>query len=157
MAGIAFIGVAFVLFFVKNIMAVKTLPDISKDMSAIDLCMLTTKTSRGMLMARPMSNNGDVEYDGNSYFFSYKKSGTVREIIKDPAVGLNFAGKDGLFIHVSGKARVISSKQVMAGHWVPSLNQWFKEGIDTPGVVMIVVKAGKIKYWQKMDEGTIKL
>ena len=58
---------------------------------------------------------------------------------------------------MSGKARIINSKEVLAEHWVPSLNQWFEQGLDTPGVVMIIVKANKIKYWQKMDQGTVKV
>ena len=135
----------------------KFLADIYKEMSKIDLCMLTSKTSRGDLRSRPMSNNGDVEYDGNSYFFTFKKSGKIRDITKDPFVCLNFTGKDDLFIQVSGKARIINSKQVMAGHWVPSLNLWFEQGLDTPGVVMIIVKASKIRYWHKMDQGTFRV
>ena len=69
---------------IENIRAQKTLPDISKEMTKIDLCMLTTKSGRGALMARPMSNNGDVEYDGISYFFTFKRTGKIRDIKRDP-------------------------------------------------------------------------
>ena len=49
-------------------MAPKTLQYISNKMKSIDLCTMTTKSTRGALTSRQMSNNGDVKYDGNSYF-----------------------------------------------------------------------------------------
>ena len=52
-------------------MADKTLKDVAELMKDIDLCMLTTTTENGALASRPMSNNGEVEYDGNSYFFTW--------------------------------------------------------------------------------------
>ena len=138
-------------------MADKTLKYISTKMKNIDLCMMTTIGSRGAIVARPMSNNGDVKYDGNSYFFTYSDTGKVKDIKADPTVGLSFTTKDYMFIHVSGKASLIKDKATMEEHWVPSLNQWFKDGVNTAGIVMLLVKAKKIKYWHKMDEGEITL
>lgn len=135
----------------------KTLKYISTKMKHIDLCMLTTRNSRGMLSSRPMSNNGDVQYNGNSYFFSFEKSQKIKDLMQDASVNLGFSTKDNMFITVMGKARIIKSKTAMEEHWVPSLNEWFKDGVETPGVVMIAVKARKIKYWHKMQEGEIKL
>lgn len=137
-------------------MAQKTLQYISNKMKNIDLCTMTTKSTRGALASRPMSNNGDVRYDGNSYFFTFEGSQKVKDIVKDPAVNLNFEGKDKMYITVTGKARIIRSKAMMEDHWVPSLKQWFKDGIETEGMVMIVVKADKISYWHKMEMGEIK-
>ncbi|MEP6674914.1 MAG: pyridoxamine 5'-phosphate oxidase family protein [Ferruginibacter sp.] len=137
-------------------MAQKTLKYISTKMKNIDLCMLCTKSTRGSIASRPMSNNGDVKYDGNSYFFSFEKSQKVKDIMQDQAVNLSFVAKDKMFIEVMGKAKIIKSKSIMEEHWVPSLDQWFKQGVETPGVVMIVVKASKIKYWHRMEQGEVK-
>ena len=138
-------------------MAKKSLKFISSKMRKLDLCMMNTRGSRGVFNCRPMSNNGDVEYDGNSYFFTFENSNKVKEIKKDANVSLNFTAKKDLFITVTGKARLIRSKPVMAEHWVPSLAQWFKKGVDTAGIVMVVVKANTIKYWQNMDQGVINV
>lgn len=156
MQRIAAYGAGFGLLF-KKLMAEKTLAYISIKMKNIDLCMFTTKSGRGSLSSRPMSNNGDVKYDGNSYFFSFEKSQKVKDITNDAAVSLDFITKDNLFINVTGKAKIIKSKTAMEEHWVPSLNKWFDKGVDTPGVVMIAVKAGRIKYWHKMQQGEIKV
>ena len=43
-----------------------TLSDLSEKMAEIDYCMLCTHSQGGRIAARPMSNNGDVEYKGDS-------------------------------------------------------------------------------------------
>ncbi len=130
---------------------------ISRKMRNLDLCTLTTQSAKGVLNSRPMSNNGDVKYDGNSFFFSYEKSQKVKDIQANPQVGLNFQGEKGLFISVVGKAKLLYSRAIMEKHWVPDLEKWFEDGLDTPGIVLIQVKAKNIKYWQKRSEGEIKL
>lgn len=131
----------------------KSLKDISKKMKDLDLCMMTTVTSGGMTASRPMSNNGEVEYDGNSYFFTWGKSRLAKDLKRNPHVNLAFNGPKKLFVSVTGKAKLTKDPEQMAEHWNDSLNQWFKDGVETKGVVMIKVKARRIKYWQNEEEG----
>ncbi len=37
------------------------------------------------------------------------------------------------------------------------LERWFKDGVDTPGLVLIKVHAGRIHYWDGEDEGEVNL
>ncbi len=46
---------------------------------------------------------------------------------------------------------------MFAEHWLDILKQWVKDGIDTPGMVLIQVKGNELHYWQKDKEGKIKL
>lgn len=46
-----------------------TLKAVSEKMSGIDVAILSTHGQGEEIANRPMSNNGDVEYDGTSYFF----------------------------------------------------------------------------------------
>ncbi len=134
-------------------MAEMTLPELSDKMKHIDLCVMTTKAADGSLAGRPMSNNGDVAYDGTSYFFTEDGTHTVGEIEKDANVGLAFQGSQKLFmsnkfyVFVEGKATLVKDKAVFQAHWTPELDKWFDKGIDTPGITMIQVKATRIKYW----------
>lgn len=50
-----------------------TLSDLAKKMAGIDFAMLFTTTENGALAGRPMSNNGDVEYDGDSFYFTFEQ------------------------------------------------------------------------------------
>jgi len=61
-------------------------------MADIDFCMLATQEAGSSVTSRPMSNNGDVEYDGDSWFFAYEQSAKIRQIEADDNVTLTFAG-----------------------------------------------------------------
>lgn len=126
-------------------------------MRELDICMMVTQSKRGSLNSRPMSNNGDVKYNGNSYFFTYERTQKIKDIEANPFVCLNFEGNKDLYISISAKAKLIRNKSVFAAHWVDSLKQWFPKGIDTPGMVLIHVKGNSIQYWQRDKEGKIKL
>ncbi|MEH6774099.1 MAG: pyridoxamine 5'-phosphate oxidase family protein, partial [Cereibacter changlensis] len=74
-------------------MADKTLEDIAQDMRDIDFTMLFTRAEGGEIAGRPMSNNGDVAFDGDSWFFTYEDTHTVRDIEADPRVAMSLTGK----------------------------------------------------------------
>ncbi|WP_416356492.1 pyridoxamine 5'-phosphate oxidase family protein [Aureimonas phyllosphaerae] len=144
-------------------MADMTLKDISDAMADIDFCMLSTRTESGDIAARPMSNNGDVAYEGDSYFFTYEEARTVSDIERDPKVGLGFQGKKGLlgkpplFISVEGRAELIRDKAAFEAHWTKDLEYWFKDGVDTPNLVLIKVHATRIHFWNGQDEGEVPM
>lgn len=134
---------------------------LSKKMAKLDFAMMATRSADGVLTARPMSNNGDVAYEGDSYFFSYADSRKIADLHTDPQVTLSYTGAVGmlggppLFVAVEGEAKLIQDKSAFADHWTKDLDRYFPDGIDTPGVVMIQVTAKAIRYWDGNDEGTI--
>ncbi len=138
-------------------MSQMTVHDLSEKMAKIDFAMLSTKTDNGAVASRPMSNNGDVDYDGDSYFFSYDSARTVSDVGRDPQVGLTFTGSRGLlgnppfFIGIEGKAEIIRDKGAFETHWTKGLERWFEQGVDTPGMVLIKVHAERIHYWDGED------
>jgi general stress protein 26 len=141
----------------EPIMSEKTLSDLSKQMRKIDIAMLTTRTDDGEIAARPMSNNGEVEYDGNSYYFTWDKSRMVTDIKRNSKVLLSFQGKKGLFVAVQGEAGVIRDKKRFKEHWTSDLDQWFEDGVDTKGLVMIKVVATRIDYWDGEENGEVEI
>jgi general stress protein 26 len=134
---------------------------LAKEMRDIDFAMLTTRAADGNLAARPMSNNGEVDYDGDSYYFTWAQSRMVADIEAEPRVGLSFQGAKGLFgkpplfVSVEGRAEISRDKASFAAHWTSDLDRWFKDGIDTPGVAMIKVSATRIHYWDGEDEAEV--
>ena len=131
--------------------------DLAKMMKQLDFCMMTTADGRGTLHARPMSNNREVDYDGDSYFFSYEDTGKVRQLRESPLVSLTFQGEDMLFLQLYGRASIVTQRGRMEEHWSEDLNRWFPQGLETPGLVMIQVKATSAQYWHKEKEGKVKL
>ena len=144
-------------------MAELTLSDISEKMRDIDFAILSTRTQSGAIAARPMSNNRQVDYDGDNYFFTLQETGSIRDITGDPNVGLSFQGRSGalgmkpFFITIEGHAELIRDKGQFAEHWTSDLDEWFKDGIDTPGLVLIKVNAQRLHYWDGYEEGEISL
>jgi general stress protein 26 len=141
----------------------KTLSDLAESMRDIDFTMLTTRGADGGIAARPMSNNREVDYDGDSYYFTWDSALMVADIGRDPRVALTFQGKAGLlgmrpfFVAVEGEADVVRDKARFEEHWSKGLDRWFEQGVDTPGVVMIHVRATRVHYWDGEDEGEVKL
>lgn len=144
-------------------MADLKLSDVSEKMRDIDFAMLSTRAEGGAVAARPMSNNREVEFDGDSYFFTCDDTRTVSDIRRDPNVGLGYQSKSGMlgmkpfFITVEGRAELIQDKARFSEHWTKGLDAWFKDGIDTPGLTLIKVAAQRLHYWDGFDEGEIAL
>jgi general stress protein 26 len=138
-------------------MAAFSLGTIAKYLRQIDICMMVTVSKRGQCNSRPMSNNRDVKYNGDIYFFTYEKTQKVRDIEANSQVCLNFEGSKDLYVSITGKAKLIRNKASFAEHWDESLNQWFNEGIDTSGMVLIHVKSSRLNYWQREKQGVISL
>ena len=144
-------------------MAERTLAELSEKMRDIDFCMLSTRTSGGAVAARPMSNNREVDYDGDSWFFTCDDTRMVGDIAAEPNVGLSFQGTAGIigqrpfFLAIEGRAELIRDKAEFAAHWTKGLDMWFEQGIDTPGLVLIKVRGDRAHYWDGMDEGELSL
>lgn len=144
----------------------KSLKDISKEMRDIDFCTLSTHSGDGSIAGRPMSNNRNVDYDGDSWFFTYEDRLMVRDIEKDANVGVTYlgsaglmgiVGKPGIFIHVEGRALLVREKALFVKHWEASLDRWFPEGPDTPGLILIEVNARRVHYWDGQEEAEVAL
>ncbi len=137
------------------------LADLARKLAEIDFAMLTTRTDGGAIAMRPMSNNGDVEYDGDSFYFSYENARSVADIEADPCVGLTFqgvgspTGRPPLFVAVQGRAEVIRDRAMFRKHWVPDLERWFEDGVETEGMVLLKVHADRLHYWNGGEEGEI--
>ncbi len=138
-------------------MSEKTLTELAKAMRGIDHAMLTTHTEGGEIAARPMSNNGEVDFDGTSHYFTWEKSRMVSDIEADPNVVLAFQDGKSFYASVTGDASVIRDREEFKAHWTPGLDDWFENGAETEGVVMLRVKATRVKYWDGMEDGELTL
>ncbi|HEU0098690.1 MAG TPA: pyridoxamine 5'-phosphate oxidase family protein [Allosphingosinicella sp.] len=141
----------------------KSLAELAEKMKDIDFAILSTRTASGAIAARPMSNNRQVDFDGDSWFFTCDETGTVADVEGDPRVGLAYQSRSGLlgmrpfFLTIEGRAELIRDKALFAEHWTRDLDRWFKQGLDTPGLTLIKVKAERLHYWDGFDEGELEL
>ena len=117
-------------------------------MKKIDFCMLTTIAEDGSLHSRPMSINGEVESNGNFWFFTYGDSHKVLEAQKHPQVSVTFSDLGNHnYVALSGKAQLVRDKKKIEELWKPELKAWFPDGTDTEDIALLYIKANKAEYW----------
>ena len=130
-----------------------SLKKVAAIMKNLDFCMMVTKDGRNTLHSRPMSNNGEVEYDGDSWFFSYRDSNKVKQIENNPMISLIFQTADMTFVDCYGMATITENRTLMEEKWVKGLEMWFPDGIETEGICLIKVSAHRIQFWGKHGDG----
>jgi general stress protein 26 len=114
----------------------------------IDFCMLTTIDEGGDLHSRPMSSNGDIDADGDIWFFTSASSHKVSEINRLPKVNVSFADPDNQrYVSVSGTAQLVRDRAKIDELWRPEFKIWFPEGKDDPEVALLRVSLDKAEYW----------
>ncbi len=133
---------------------------LAKMMRGIDFCMMTTHAADKSLHARPMSNNGEVEFDGDAWFFTSRDSRKVEELEKDPRVELSYVGGTKgapIWISLTGTAKIVDKEETKVELWMKELERWFEDGPEDPEVVLIHVKAKRVAWWSYKDEGELKM
>ena len=135
-----------------------TVKKVAKLMRDLDFCMFTTRTARGGFRARPMSNNGEVEFDGDVWFFSAADSRKVKDIEAEPTVHLAYVDLERWrFVSMTGRARIVRDAEKKHQLWMKELEQWFDEGPESDAVVLIKVSPAVVSYWTKTDAGDLKI
>ena len=119
--------------------------DLIKD---INFCMLTTIDDDGGLRSRPMAVNGEVEANGDLWFFTYGKSHKMTEVDRHEQVNVSFSAPDKQsYVSLSGTGELVTDRAKMQELWKPELKAWFPQELDEPDIALLKVKATKAEYW----------
>ena len=137
-------------------MADRSLTDIADKLKAIDVAMFVTKTgSEAAIAARPMSNNKDVDADdGTTYHFATDDGRIDGDLKKSDQCGATYS-RGEFYCAIQGTATLHRDRETQKKHWVPDLEKWFEEGLDTEGLILIEVKPKRIHWWEGREEGKL--
>ena len=114
----------------------------------IDFCMLTTIDEEGDPHSRPMSSNGDIDPNGDLWFFTNASSHKVDEVARSPKVNVSFADPDKQrYVSVTGVAQLIRDREKIGELWRPEFKMWFPKGKDDPEIALLCVSLEKGEYW----------
>lgn len=114
----------------------------------IDFTMLTTHDDDGNLVSRPMSTR-QMDDAGDIWFFTSDDTKKVDEVEADRDVGLSYLDSKGMrFVSVAGRARVVHDPAKMKELYTPSLDIWFADGLDTPGIALLRVTPVETEFWE---------
>ena len=119
------------------------------------ICMLTTMTSDGRHVSRPMAVQ-DVEFDGDLWFFTYSDSDLVQQIRTNPQVNVSLSdGKQNAWVSLSGAAEQTDDRSKAAELWNPMLKAWFPDGLETPNLTLVKVHADTAEYWESAHSSRV--
>ncbi len=128
----------------SNDQSVKKIRSLVKD---IDFCMLTT-FDEGDLRSRPMSVNGEIEENGDLWFFTYASSHKVDEVNDNKHVNVSFAAPaKQCYVSISGTAALVRDRDELEKRWTPELKAWFPKELDEPDIALLKVSTSKAEYW----------
>ena len=114
----------------------------------IDFCMLTTVDENNDLHSRPMSLNGEIDDNGNLWFFTSAESLKVSEVERTPRCNASFAKPDdSRYVSISGTAEIVRDRKKIEELWKPELKIWFPQGTDEPDLALLRVAIEKAEYW----------
>lgn len=137
-------------------MSKPTKDDVIEAMQSLDICFMVTRDGEG-LCSRPMSNNSEVDWDGANWFFSNGDTRKIRQLEADPTTQLDFSGDDQ-WISLRGKSTLHrDDKDLFEQHWSQDIEEWFPQGVDTKGLVLIEVRPHEAELFGAAGEGVVKL
>jgi general stress protein 26 len=114
----------------------------------IDFCMLTTIDEQGDPHSRPMSSNGDIDPNGDLWFFTSASSHKVNEVSQSPKVNVSFADPENQrYVSVTGHARLVRDREKIDELWRPEFKMWFPNGKDDADVALLRINLERGEYW----------
>jgi general stress protein 26 len=136
----------------------EAIAEIAEIIRSIDTCMLATQADDGSLEARPMSNNGEVEWDGSSWFFAPAGGRLVAQVRRHPEAVTTYSAKDRFaWIALSGTARIVEDDDAKRRFWLAELERWFPNGPEDPDVALIQIESTSARWWTDQGEGQADL
>ncbi len=82
----------------------------------------------------------ETESDGDLWFIVGTHASAVEHVRRDPKVGLSFS-TDGTWLSLAGDAEVVDDLAKLKELWSTSVEAWFPDGPESPGVTLLKVSA----------------
>lgn len=117
----------------------------------IEVAMLTTRTSDGSLVSRPLQT---LKLDGNGelIFFTAAKSHKVDDLTDDASANLAYAHPgEHRYVSVRGRARMDRDDDTIDELWTPAQKIFFPEGRNDPNLMVLRVRVRDAAYWEAAD------
>jgi general stress protein 26 len=119
----------------------------------IEVAMLTTRRSDGMLVSRPMATQAPAA-GADLWFVTAKGSPKLDEIAQSPDVNLSYyKDRTREWISVSGTARIVTDRAKIHELYRPDWRAWFEDkggqengGPDDPRLVLIGIDIRMAHY-----------
>ncbi len=117
----------------------------------IEVAMLTTRTSDGSLVSRPLQTL-KLDANGELIFFIAAKSQKVEDLTDDAGVNLAYAHPgEHCYVSVRGRARMDRDDDTIHELWTPAQKIFFPDGRDDPNLMVLRIRVRDAAYWEAAD------
>jgi general stress protein 26 len=117
----------------------------------IEVAMLTTRTSDGSLLSRPIQTL-KLDANGELIFFTAAKSHKVEDLTDDSTANLAYADPgEHRYVSVRGRARMDRDDNTIHELWSPAQKIFFPEGRDDPNLMVLRIDVRDAAYWEAAD------
>lgn len=117
----------------------------------MEVAMLTTRTSDGSLVSRPLQTL-KLDAGGELIFFTAADSHKVADLTENEHLNLAYANaSDHRYVSVRGSARIDRDRSLIDELWSPMQKIFFPQGKDDPELVVLRVKVRDASYWESAD------
>ena len=132
--------------------------DVAALINRIDICVLASRAEDGELHARPMSNNGEADWDGQSWFLAPSDGRLVAELRANPEAVTTYRAETGYtFVTISGRTTLETDPSLKRRLWLDELERWFPNGPEDPNVTLIRLDAEAAQWWTEDGDGSADL
>lgn len=122
----------------------KDIAHVWKMIADIDICMMSTLDG-GVIRARPMSSH-PREVENAIYFLTDASGHKDQEINAESEVSLAYQ-KTGKWLAISGTARVLNDRALIAQVWDKDAQAWW-DGPDDPRIRVVEVTPRDAQFWE---------
>ena len=119
--------------------------------------MISTLGADSVPSSRPMYVQ-EVDELGQIWFFTSTSTHLIERIRSNPTVHVTFADTDkNKFLTTIAHATEVHDKDKMKELWNPSLKAWFKDELETPGIVLLKLQPEQAEYWDSPDSAVVRI
>lgn len=132
---------------------VKTAAEIIED---VRITMLTTFAD-GKPSSRPLYVQ-EIDFEGSLWIFTSKNAPFMEEIRKKSLVGLTFeSATKNKYLSATAVGFEVDNRAKMEELWTPFLKAWFKQGLDTPDIVLLRLDLQDVEFWDAPNSPVVKV
>lgn len=119
--------------------------------------MISTVGADTVPSSRPMYVQ-EVDELGQIWFFTSTTSHLVERIRANPTVHITFADTDkNKFLTAIAHATEVHDRAKMQELWNPTLKAWFKDGLETPDIVLLKLQPEQAEYWDSPNSAVVRI
>lgn len=130
--------------------------EIRDKLSLMEVAMVAYQAPGGELCSEPLQT-ARMDKEGNLWFFTSANQALVA-IAGNPHINLIYVNdKEGMYLSVSGTARVLRNRDLQAALWNGKLKRWLPHGPGGENTCLLKVVIGSYEYWDEPKSNLFRM